>query len=205
MSRGHIRQQGEGSWEIKFDLGRDPITGKRQTRYVTFRGTKREAQTELTRLLARRDEGVHVDPTKMTLAEYLRHWLTANIERRVATRTAHRHKGIVEKNIIPKLGNVPLRKLTAVHIEAFEAQLQREGRVDRKGGLSAQTVKHIHRTLSQALRHAVHQNVLVKNPAEAVQPPRPEDREIIILPKPEIGILLRAAKSTPLYAWSWLD
>jgi integrase len=199
MSRGHIRQQGSGSWEIKYDLGHDPITGKRQTRYVTFRGTKREAQTELTRLLARRDEGVHVDPTKMTLAEYLRHWLTANIERRVATRTAHRHGGIVEKNIIPKLGNVPMRKLTAVHIEAFEAELQREGRVDRKGGLSAQTVKHIHRTLSQALRHAVHQNVLVKNPAEAVQPPRPEDREIVILPKHEIGILLRAAKSIPLY------
>jgi integrase len=199
MSRGHIRQQGSGSWEIKYDLGHDPITGKRQTRYVTFRGTKREAQTELTRLLARRDEGVHVDPTKMTLAEYLRHWLTANIERRVATRTAHRHGGIVEKNIIPKLGNVPMRKLTAVHIEAFEAELQREGRVDRRGGLSAQTVKHIHRTLSQALRHAVHQNVLVKNPAEAVQPPRPEDREIIILPKHEIGILLRAAKSIPLY------
>ena len=97
--------------------------------------------------------------------------------------TTNRHKGIVEKNIIPKLGNVPMRKLTAVHIEAFEAELQREGRVDGKGGLSAQTVKHIHRTLSQALRHAVHQNVLVKNPAEAVQPPRPVDREIMILPE----------------------
>jgi integrase len=92
-----------------------------------------------------------------------------------------------------------MRKLTAVHIEAFEAELQREGRVDGKGGLSAQTVKHIHRTLSQALRHAVHQNVLVKNPAEAVQPPRPVDREIMILQKHEIGILLRAAKDTRLY------
>jgi hypothetical protein len=26
---GHIRSRGENSWELKFDLGRDPATGKR--------------------------------------------------------------------------------------------------------------------------------------------------------------------------------
>src|SRR5262249_43194248 len=108
MGQGHIRQQGKGSWEIKFDLGRDPVTEKRITRYVTFHGTKRQAQVELTRMLSRRDEGSHVDPTKMTLAEYLRHWLSNNIDRRVAARRAHRHRGIVEKNIIPRLGQVPV-------------------------------------------------------------------------------------------------
>jgi integrase len=216
MSQGHIRQQGKGSWEIKFDLGRDPVSGKRITRYATFRGTKRQAQVELTRLLSRRDEGSHVDPTKMTLSEYLRHWLNNNIDRRVAARTAHRHRGIVEKNIIPKLGNIPVRKLTAVHIEAFEAELQREGWVkarakskvkegetpppEEKRGLSAQTVKHVHRTLSQALKHAVRQGVLFKNPAADVQPPRPEDREIKILSKGEIGTVLKVARGTPLYA-----
>src|SRR5712671_316309 len=127
MSQGHIRQQSRGSWELKFDLGRDPLTGKRITKYATFRGPKRKAQEELTRLLAHRNEGSYVDPTKMTLAEYLRHWLTADIDRRVAARTAARHRGIVEKNIIPRLGHVPMRKLTGVHIEAFEAELQREG------------------------------------------------------------------------------
>ena len=49
---GHIRRRGEGTWELKFDLGRDPLTGKRQVRYVSFKGTKREAQAELARLLA---------------------------------------------------------------------------------------------------------------------------------------------------------
>ena len=83
MSLGHIRQQGKGSWELKFDLGRDPLTGKRVTKYVTFHGAKRKAQEELTRLLARRDEGTYVDPTKMSVAAYLRHWLEADIDRRV--------------------------------------------------------------------------------------------------------------------------
>jgi integrase len=215
MSQGHIRQQGKGSWELKFDLGRDPLTGRRVTKYATFRGTKREAKDELTRLLARRNEGSYVDPTKMTLAAYLRHWLTADIDRRVAARTAARHRGIVEKNIVPRLGHVPMRKLTAVHIEAFEAELQREGWVKRcrqpkkvddaepvlaeRRGLSAQTVLHVHRTLSQALSHAVRLGVLPKNPAGQVKPPRPLQREIKILGKDEIGTVLRAAKETTLY------
>ena len=76
MSQGHIRSQGEGSWQLKFDLGRDPVTGKRKSKFVTFRGNKRQAQAELTRLLAQRDAGSYVDPTKMTLAEYLNHWLS---------------------------------------------------------------------------------------------------------------------------------
>jgi integrase len=216
MAQGHIRQQGRGSWEIKFDLGRDPITGRRVTKYATFRGTKRQAQAELTRLLSQRNDGTYVEPTKMTVAQYLRHWLEADIDRRVAARTAARHREIVEKNIIPRLGHVPVRKLTAVHIEAFEAELLREGWIkprakpkitngeqapaQEKRGLSAQTVLHIHRTLSQALSHAVRVGILFKNPAQQVRPPRPPIREIKILRKDEIGIVLDGARNTVLYA-----
>jgi integrase len=214
MSQGHIRQQGKGSWELKFDLGRDPLTGRRVTKYVTFNGTKRKAKEELTRLLAQRNEGSYVDPTRMTVAEYLRHWLTADIDRRVAARTAARHRGIVEKNIIPRLGHVRVRKLTAIYIEAFEAELQREGWVKarrqpkggngetaqtEKRGLSPQTVQHVHRTLSQALSHAVRLGVLVKNPATQVKSPRPAQREIKILARDEIITVLEAAYQTPLY------
>lgn len=200
QGQGHIRQRGKQSWGLKFDLGRDPATGKRISRHVTFRGTKREAQAELNRLLNRKNEGTYVDPTKMSVAEYLEHWLTVDIERRVASKTAVRHRQLVERQIAPRLGNVPVRNLTPVHIEAFEAELQRSGYVKgRKAGqaLSAQTVLHVHRTLSQALTHAVRTGVLFKNPAEQVKPPRPPRREIAILSKPEIATLLRAAG--PLY------
>jgi len=202
QGQGHIRQRGKQSWRLKFDIGRDPVSGKRLSRYVTFRGTKREAQAELTRLLNRRNEGTYIDPTKMTVAEYLEHWLNVDIDRRVAAKTATRHRQIVRNNIIPRLGHVPMRKLTAVHIEAFEAELQREGYLKgrkRGSGLTAQTVLHVHRTLSQALAHAVKTEVLFKNPALQMKPPRPPGREIKILTKAEIVTLLRAARSTPLY------
>jgi integrase len=202
QGQGHIRQRGENAWELKFDIGRDPLSGKRTSRFVTFHGTKREAQAELNRLLNRRNEGTYVDPTKMTVAEYLEHWLSVDIDRRLASKTAARHRGIIRHQIIPRIGHVPMRKLTAVHIEACEAELQRKGYVKGRkqgSGLSAQTVLHVHRTLSQALAHAVKTGVLFKNPAEQVKPPRPAGREIAILTKPEIATVLKAAEGTWLY------
>lgn len=100
-----------------------------------------------------------------------------------------------------------------MHIESFEAELQREGWVKRRRqpkdgaepqpaetrGLSPQTVVHVHRTLSQALAHAVRLGVLLKNPAQQVKPPKPDRREIKILGKDEIGTLLKSAKGDWLY------
>jgi integrase len=202
QGQGSIRPRGRGSFELKFDLGRDPLSGKRTSRYVAFKGTKREAQTELNRLLNRRNEGTYIDPTKMTVAEYLEHWLNVDIDRRLAAKTATRHHGIVRHQIIPRLGHIPMRKLTAVHIEAFEASLQKNGNTkgrQRGKSLTAQTVLHVHRTLSQALVHAVKTEVLFKNPASQVKPPRPLGREIAILTKPEVATLLRTAEPTWLY------
>jgi integrase len=108
-----------------------------------------------------------------------------------------------------------VRKLTGVHIEAFEAELQREGWVkarakkkikggeeapiQEKRGLSSQTALHVHRVLSQALGHAVRLGVLFKNSARQVKPPRPPSREIKILDKGEIGTVIAAAKGAGLY------
>jgi integrase len=119
---------------------------------------------------------------------------------RVANKTAWRHRQIVTRQIVPRIGEIPMKKLTPVHIEALEAELQRNGYVKgRKAGqsLTARTVLHVHRTLSQALAHAVQTGVLFKNPAEQVKPPRPPRREIAILSKAEVATLLREAG--PLY------
>ena len=44
---GHIRPRGKGAWELKFEVGHDPVTGRRVTKYATVRGAKRDAQWEL--------------------------------------------------------------------------------------------------------------------------------------------------------------
>lgn len=58
--RGNITRRGKSSWRIKFDLGTD-TAGNRQTRYVTVRGKRADAERELTRLLSDIDKGTLVE------------------------------------------------------------------------------------------------------------------------------------------------
>ncbi|RVC57679.1 site-specific integrase, partial [Mesorhizobium sp. M4B.F.Ca.ET.088.02.2.1] len=75
--RGNITRRGKSSWRLKFDLGIDVATGKRQTQFVTVRGTKKEAEAELSRRLNQVEEGSYVEKTAATVDEYCQHWLKA--------------------------------------------------------------------------------------------------------------------------------
>src|SRR5437868_6904424 len=96
---GNITRRGTHSWRMKFEAGeRDPVTGKRKTRYATVRGTKKDAQRELIRLLAEVESGGTVDPSRVTVAEYLRSWLdTAND---LSPKTLERYRQLAEQQII---------------------------------------------------------------------------------------------------------
>jgi integrase len=106
MSRGHIRRRSENSFELKYDVTSE--NGDRRTVYKSFRGTKRAAQAELTKLLAQAGEGNHIDPTKLTVAEYVRarfeHWKLSRI---IGPVTSQRYEELIEHNIIPYLGPAP--------------------------------------------------------------------------------------------------
>jgi len=206
--RGHVRQRGARSWELKFDLYRDPVTGKRKTRFRSFKGTKRQAEAELTRLLAQADDGSYVDPTKTTVAEFLdrweRDWATAN----VSPKTLERYRGLIHKQVRPYLGQVQIQKLRPVDLNELYAKLLREGRCIRQNdeegeavsiGLSARTVGHVHRVLHRALGHAVKWAVVQQNAADHVDPPRIEAAEIEILKDGQVAALLEKLRGRSLH------
>jgi ERCC4-type nuclease len=71
MSSGHIQRRGKSSWRLKFEGARDPKTGKRNIQYVTVHGTKREAKVKLAELIAAVGGGSYVEPTKLTVGDYV--------------------------------------------------------------------------------------------------------------------------------------
>src|SRR5665213_416122 len=105
---GHVRRRGERSWEIKFDIGMD-ASGKRLTRYHSFKGTKREADAELIRLKAGAGRGDYIDPSKLTVALYLdrwdRDWATSNL----GPKSLERYREILAAYIRPELGATNLQ------------------------------------------------------------------------------------------------
>src|SRR5688572_672448 len=109
--KGNITQRGERSFRLKFDAGRDPATGKRLTRFVTFRGTKREAQKELARLISQVSDGSYIEPQKLTVADYIRQWIDNAEALKLRPKTAERYRQLIEAQIIPHLGAVALQKL----------------------------------------------------------------------------------------------
>jgi integrase len=82
--RGSLKQRYKGSWSLILDLGyqTDPATGKpkRKQKWVTFRGTKKDAQARLTELLNAQNNGVFVAPTTRTLGGWLKDWLAQTIQ-----------------------------------------------------------------------------------------------------------------------------
>ncbi|MGA8691922.1 MAG: hypothetical protein WB662_18970 [Methyloceanibacter sp.] len=150
--RGNITRRGKSSWRLKFDSGTDAVTGNRQTRYVTVRGKRRDAEQELARLLNEAHNGTLIQPAKVTVAEYLRARVVQwEASEKISTKTSERYHELIENQIIPHLGTVPVQKLKPLDIEKWHSILRTSGRKDGKGGVSTLTIRHAHRVLSKAL------------------------------------------------------
>jgi integrase len=198
---GHIRERSPGSYELRYSLGTDPATGNRKMATATVRGSRKDAEKELRRLLRSLDTGEHVDPTRMTVREWLSAWLGA-VREEVSPKTHERYGELVRHFLLPALGNLPLPKLAPAHIQAAYSALSTGGRRDGKpGGLSSRTRRQIHAVLRSALTRAVEQQLIARNPAEVFRRrlPKVERREMGTLTAEQCRQLLEAIRHQRLY------
>ncbi len=196
--KGHIRKRGTRSWAVVIDLGRD-ANGKRRQKWHTVHGAKRDAQRELADLLSSLNKGDYVEPSRMKVSEYLDRWLSEYAKLNVSPKTYERYTDIISRNIKPALGEYHLSKLRPLHIQSFYTDALTQGRKDGRGGLSAQTVLHFHRVLRKALQQAVKWQLLARNPTEAVEPPRPQRKEMQVVDEAGTARLLHAVEGMRLY------
>jgi integrase len=180
--KGHLRQRGKRSWRLKFDTERDSATGQRKIQYFTFRGTKREAQTKLAELIASVGKGDYVEPSKTTVADFVRarvdQWEAAGD---ISAKTAQRYRQLVENQIAPHIGAKPLQKLRPLDIEEWHTNLRNGGRVRGRGGVAARTIGHAHRVLSKALSEAVKNELVSRNVCKMEAAPKVADDEMVIV------------------------
>ncbi len=199
--KGYIRQRSKGSWEIFYDMGADPVTGRRRQKSQTVKGTKRDAQRTLREVLLSVEQGSYVKPNKVTLGEWLTQWLRDYASMNTTDRTQESYASTVGRHLIPSLGKVMLADLQPQHIKSYYAEKLSKGRADGKGGLSARSVVYHHRILSKALDYAVKMGVVVRNVAGLVQPPRVKRVRMNTLSTEEVTRFLEAAKETDYYVY----
>ena len=145
--RGNITKRGQNSWQLKFDAPPGP-DGKRRQRYATVRGTYKDAQKELTRLLL-------PDPTRQTIGEYIQAYLDSALD--LSPKTLERYRELAGRQIVPHLGGYRLTALKAEHVGQWHAALLGEG-------LSPRTIVHAHRLLSSVLERAIENGTLNRLP-----------------------------------------
>lgn len=188
--KGYIRSQTRGSWQITVDLGRSP-DGKRRRYYHTVHGRKGDAQKKLNELLVELEKGVSVPVGRPTLAECLHDWLDGYVRANCSQRTAEGYRSMAEGHLIPALGHIQLKQLQPRAIQAYY------GKAVAK--LSPRTVAKHHRLLFQALKYAVRQGYLGRNPCELVDPPSWKGKTMRTLTPGEVGMLLEAAEGNHYY------
>lgn len=162
-------------WYAVLEEGTD-ANGKRRQRWISLRtSSKREARDALAQFEAKRLQGTLSPAHRETLTDFLRRWLeeVATLSLRPTTLESYRTK--IERHLIPALGHHRLTDLRPEHLQAYYAQALQSARKDgRQGTLSPRTVQYCHAVLHRALKHAVRCDLIVRNPADAVTPPRPE-------------------------------
>ena len=194
--KGHLKERSPGHWAIVLDL-RDPATGKRRRKWHSFIGNKRQAQSESARLISEVKGGLYLEPSKTSVAQFLDQWLN-DVRSRISPKTHERYSEIVRKNIVPRIGAIALTKLRPAQIAAAYTESLATGRRDGKGGLAPSTVVYMHRVLKQALGQAVRWEMLIKNPADAVDPPKLQRASMTTYDMDQTVELLEAAGGSRL-------
>ncbi len=159
--------------------------------------TKSEAEKFLLEINHKFETNTFVLPKVILLKEYLHDWLDHYVEINLRSSTYFGYKRIIEKHIIPYVGNVDLKNLTANHIDKIYAHLLKDGRSDGKGGLSAKTVLYTHRVFNEALKHALKKRLIHYNPMTGITNiPKPKKFKSNIYKKEEILNLLEIVRGT---------
>ena len=167
--KGTIVKRG-ARYSVVVELDRDPVTGKRRREWHSGYTTKRDAETARVEILSRLQRGEYVTPSKLTVADYLEErWLPAK-RATLAPSTHASYSGNVRVHIIPALGSARLQGLSADVLTRFYAERLRSGGRGGKG-LSARTVRYLHAIVHKALADALAWGLVVRNVADAAEPP----------------------------------
>ena len=143
--------------------------GKR--RYVSAK-RKGDAERAPRQAMSDADKGPVFDVPNLKVSEYLNRWLNDSVRGSVKAVTHASYSQLVRVHINPALGNMRLSKLSPAHLQAFY-------RAKLDDGLSPRAVQYLHVVLHRALKQALRWNLVPRNAAEAVDPPKVNKKETL--------------------------
>ncbi len=185
---GSIYRRKDGLWVGQYKI---LTQNGAKTKYI-YSKTRKEAASKLADALAERDSGLIYDSGSITVDEYLDRWLEVT-KGTVKERTWIRAEIDVRVHIKPALGKAKLDRLSAFQLQSFY-------RMKLDSGLSPRTVQIIHATLYKSLKQAVKWQLVPRNVAQSVDPPKASKKEIKPLDEHQVRKLLSTVEGDKLEA-----
>lgn len=199
---GTVRTRADGRAEARYLIPPEDRAFYGGKTYLYFYGaTEAEAikkRTEALRELARNGPKAF-QASRVTFGEWLGRWL-ASLPGRVAENTRASHEAWAERYLIPELGHVKLRDLTAEHLDGLYRDLS-SGKRSRSGRpLAPNSVGKVHATARAALSHAVKKGVVPYNVARDADAPTAQRTERPTLDLAGLARFFEAARGDRLEA-----
>jgi integrase len=192
-----------------------PVVLYRQRKWHPGYPTKKAAQDAQTELLGNLAKGDYTPPNRLTVREFATDQWLPSIEALVAgdnmrPSTAAGYRTQIEAHIVPRLGSVLLRDITAPTLNKLYSELLTSGRrhpgKDGPKGLSPTSVHMVHVTLHRMLKDAVRWQLVPRNMADLADAPRPKksgEATMAVWSPEQLRAFLKSVENDRLYAL-WL-
>ncbi|MGI8474800.1 MAG: site-specific integrase [Thermomicrobiales bacterium] len=155
---GGYRERPNGLWECRISLP----NGKRKSIYgksfEECRDNRRQAERE-------QERGLDLSAKRQTVEAFLAAWLEETAKPTLRPKTHHSYAQLIRLHIVPALGKTELAKLTPHQVQAMMAAMTTKG-------LSPRSVQYTRAVLRRALGHALKWELVSRNVATLVDPPR---------------------------------
>lgn len=139
----------------------------------------------------------------MCFGEWLNYWYENHCKPTIRPTTQKGYEALLNCHAIPRLGQIPLNKLTQGDCQHFLNEMKTNGRKshrDTKGSaMSERSVRLCHLLLRMSLERAVKEGLIKKNPILGCKLPQSEHKEMKVLSTEEIQRFLIQAKEEGLY------
>lgn len=171
---GYIRKRANGMWE-----GQYHIDNKRKSIYGK---DYNEVRSRLNKIYAEMLTDTYVEPSSITYGEWLLEWLDTYSKPIIRKSTYISYETYIRAHITPKLGNIKLKNLNTDKLQKFFNDKAAGERLDnRTGGLSTKTLRNLKNMMHLALEQAKANELIVKNPVDAVKLPRQQPKDMRVL------------------------
>ncbi|WP_435969585.1 tyrosine-type recombinase/integrase [Streptomyces sp. Qhu_M48] len=186
---GTITQRKDGRFQAAVYVLQPDGTRARKFAYGK---TWAECDAKRRELLDKVDNGIPVPTRSAKLSEWLPYWLGNIVQPRRKLSTYDKYETHVRLHLVPGIGSKRLESLSVADVRRFLVQLEKK--------TTAATAKESHRVLRTALTAACREELITRNVATLVEPPRSKARELSPWSLDETLDFLAAARRDPLYA-----